>query len=111
MGRREKRSKNRGSAGNNRKSGEDFLVQNLQKEGIVETKSGLQYLVVDEKEGEKQYKQNPIFLPQIVSWGSLAARMDEATLSPWVDCNSTKTPNIPFLRFSSDSGRLSETSR
>jgi FKBP-type peptidyl-prolyl cis-trans isomerase FkpA len=53
MGKREKRQKSKGSAGNNRKAGEDILLQNNQKPGIVETESGLQYLVVDEKEGDK----------------------------------------------------------
>ena len=51
MGRREKKSRNKGSAGNNRKSGEDFLLQNSKKDGVVETYSGLQYLIVEEKEG------------------------------------------------------------
>ena len=53
MGRREKKSRSKGSAGNNRKSGEDFLLQNSKKQGVVETDSGLQYLIVDEKEGIK----------------------------------------------------------
>lgn len=53
MGRREKKQRSKGSAGNNRKSGEDFLVQNRQKAGVEETNSGLQYLVVDEKAGAK----------------------------------------------------------
>lgn len=53
MGRREKRQKNKGSAGNNRKSGEDFLEQNAQKPGVIEMESGLQYTIVEEKEGEK----------------------------------------------------------
>jgi len=53
MGRREKKQKSKGSAGNNRKAGEDFLLQNIQKPGVVETDSGLQYLVVDQQEGEK----------------------------------------------------------
>jgi FKBP-type peptidyl-prolyl cis-trans isomerase len=48
MGRREKKSRNKGSAGNNRKSGEDFLALNATKEGVKETESGLQYLVVEQ---------------------------------------------------------------
>lgn len=51
MGRREKKSRNKGSAGNNRKLGEDFLLQNEQKEGVIETNSGLQYSIVEEKDG------------------------------------------------------------
>lgn len=53
MGRREKKSRNKGSAGNNRKAGEDFLLQNSKKEGVIETKSGLQYMVVEEINKEK----------------------------------------------------------
>jgi len=52
MGRREKKSRSKGSVGNNRKTGEDFLQQNGQKAGISETDSGLQYQVIDEKKGE-----------------------------------------------------------
>lgn len=53
MGRREKKQRSKGSAGNNRKSGEDFLLQNAQKAGVTETDSGLQYLLVEENEGNK----------------------------------------------------------
>lgn len=53
MGRSEKKQRSKGSAGNNRKTGEDFLVNNSQKEGVYETDSGLQYLLVDETQGAK----------------------------------------------------------
>ena len=53
MGRREKRSRSKGSSGNNRKSGEDFLFQNSKKDGVYQTGSGLQYMIIDEKQGEK----------------------------------------------------------
>ncbi|WP_291862268.1 FKBP-type peptidyl-prolyl cis-trans isomerase [Marinilabilia sp.] len=53
MAQREKRQKSKGSAGNNRKSGEDFLEQNAHKPGVTETESGLQFLIVEELEGEK----------------------------------------------------------
>lgn len=52
MGRGEKKRKNKGSAGNNRKTGEEFLIHNAQKEGVVETGSGLQYAVLDEVPGQ-----------------------------------------------------------
>lgn len=52
MAKREKRNKSRGSAGNNRKMGEDFLEKNLRKEGVRETESGLQYLILEEGEGD-----------------------------------------------------------
>ena len=51
MAKREKRNKSRGSAGNNRRMGEDFLKKNRNKEGVKETESGLQYLVIEEGEG------------------------------------------------------------
>ena len=52
MAKREKRNKSRGSAGNNRKMGEDFLEKNRRKEGVRETESGIQYLVIEEGEGD-----------------------------------------------------------
>ncbi|MCG6189022.1 FKBP-type peptidyl-prolyl cis-trans isomerase N-terminal domain-containing protein [Maribellus maritimus] len=51
MAKREKKKRNKGSAGNNRRVGEDFLVQNRKKEGVIETESGLQYTIVEEKKG------------------------------------------------------------
>ena len=51
MAKREKKQRNKGSAGNNRKVGEDFLMQNRLKDGVIETDSGLQYSVLDEKQG------------------------------------------------------------
>lgn len=51
MAKREKRNRSRGSAGNNRKTGEDFLDKNRSKEGVIETESGLQYLLVEKGEG------------------------------------------------------------
>lgn len=53
MGRRDKKQRSKGSVGNNRKTGEEFLFQNVQKQGVVETESGLQYLVVEEMQGNK----------------------------------------------------------
>ena len=53
MARREKKARSKGSAGNNRKSGDDFLLNNRQKTGVLETDSGLQYLIVEEKQGQK----------------------------------------------------------
>lgn len=53
MAKREKRQRSRGSAGNNRKTGEDFLEKNSKKEGVIETESGLQYKVIEEGDGDK----------------------------------------------------------
>lgn len=50
---REKKRRNKGSAGNNRASGEEFLVQNAKKEGVVETHTGLQYFIVESTNGAK----------------------------------------------------------
>jgi FKBP-type peptidyl-prolyl cis-trans isomerase len=52
VAKREKRNRSRGSAGNNRKLGEDFLEKNRRKEGVLETGSGLQYVVLEEGEGD-----------------------------------------------------------
>lgn len=52
MGQREKRNSSRGSVGNNRKLGEDFLIKNSKKPGVIETQSGLQYLVLEPGEGD-----------------------------------------------------------
>lgn len=51
MAKREKRNKNRGSSGNNRKSGSDYLTANRKKPGIIETDSGLQYQLIEKGEG------------------------------------------------------------
>ena len=53
MAKRDKRGRSRGSAGNNRKTGEDFLVKNRKKDGIKETDTGLQYLIINEGVGDK----------------------------------------------------------
>ena len=47
MAKREKKLRNKGSAGNNRKAGEDFLIQNRKREGVTETDSGLQYMAIE----------------------------------------------------------------
>ena len=46
-------NKSRGGSGHHRKLGEDFLKQNRVKEGINELPTGLQYKIVEEKEGKK----------------------------------------------------------
>ncbi len=53
MAKREKKQRRKGSAGNNRASGEDFLLQNSNKEGVNETDSGLQYKVIESSNGAK----------------------------------------------------------
>jgi len=58
--------KRKGSAGNNRKTGEVFLEQNAQKEGVFETESGLQYVIIDDVEGEKPTEFSTIKMHQRV---------------------------------------------
>lgn len=64
MARKEKKQRSKGSAGNNRKTGEEFLAQNATKKGIVETDSGLQYFIVDEKQGKSPSLENEILIHQ-----------------------------------------------
>jgi FKBP-type peptidyl-prolyl cis-trans isomerase len=47
------KKKGKGSFGMNRKQTEDFLNKNKNREGVVETPSGLQYLVRDDVQGVK----------------------------------------------------------
>lgn len=51
MAQRSKRDKSRGSAGNNRKTGEEFLTKNKHKDGIQFTDSGLQYQIIERGTG------------------------------------------------------------
>ena len=64
MAGRNKRERSRGSAGNNRKAGEDFLAKNQKKEGVIETATGLQYQVVVEGDGEQPGEQAIITVHQ-----------------------------------------------
>ncbi|MBN1119115.1 MAG: FKBP-type peptidyl-prolyl cis-trans isomerase [Bacteroidales bacterium] len=52
MAKRDKKDRNRGSSGFNRKTGEDYLSRNRNKEGICETSSGLQYKIIETGEGD-----------------------------------------------------------
>lgn len=64
MAKRDKRSRSRGSAGNNRKTGEDYLVKNAKKDGVISTDSGLQYVIIDEGDGDKPDSQAIITIHQ-----------------------------------------------
>lgn len=64
MSKREKRDKNRGSSGHNRKTGDDFLGKNKQKEGVFETDSGLQYMVIEEGAGDRPKEHHNIIIHQ-----------------------------------------------
>jgi FKBP-type peptidyl-prolyl cis-trans isomerase len=47
VAKRETKNRKKGSAGNNRKTGEDFLQKNKQKDEVIETQSGLQYSIIE----------------------------------------------------------------
>ena len=64
MAKREKRNKNRGSAGHNRKAGINFLSGNRQKPGITETPSGLQYEVIERGKGPTPAENAHIIIHQ-----------------------------------------------
>ncbi len=52
MARGKSKQSSGGSAGQNRKNSEEFILNNLKKPNIIETESGLQYEIVKEGEGE-----------------------------------------------------------
>ena len=64
MAKREKKGKSKSSAGYNQKIGEDFLIQNAQKEGVLETASGLQYKIIEEVDGQKPSEFDTVLIHQ-----------------------------------------------
>ncbi len=64
MAKREKRNKNRGSAGNNHKTSEDFLIKNQRKVGIIKMASGLQYQIIKEGEGDHPTEDCTVIIHQ-----------------------------------------------
>src|SRR5690554_2883230 len=56
----------RGSAGNNKKRGGDFLLQNAQKNGIIETESGLQYTIIEKTNGDMPHEDSQVVFHQRV---------------------------------------------
>ena len=66
MGQKNDFRKRKGSAGNNRKIGEDFLEKNTKKNGVFETESGLQYTITDDVEGRKPDGFDTILMHQRV---------------------------------------------
>lgn len=53
MARGDKKQKGKGSSGYNRKNSDDFMERNRTKPGVVATETGLQFMIIDEKEGQK----------------------------------------------------------
>ena len=64
MAKREKRNRSKGSTGNNRKSGEDFLLKNAKKEGVISTDSGLQYKIIEQGEGDHPFEDCNVVIHQ-----------------------------------------------
>lgn len=58
------KKRGRGGAGQNRCESENFFAKNRQKPGVVETESGLQYLVAQEGEGAKPGPKSTIVVNQ-----------------------------------------------
>ncbi|MFV0522588.1 MAG: FKBP-type peptidyl-prolyl cis-trans isomerase [Mangrovibacterium sp.] len=63
MAKRESK-KTKGGAGHHRKMGEEFLIQNARKEGVIETSDGLQYLILEETAGDKPDKYATVIMHQ-----------------------------------------------
>ncbi|TKG97478.1 peptidylprolyl isomerase [Puteibacter caeruleilacunae] len=53
-----------GSAGQNRKKTDDFLLQNRRKPEVHETDSGLQYEIISETQGEKPHENSTVIVHQ-----------------------------------------------
>lgn len=64
MAKRESKKHQKGSAGNNRKTGEDFLNKNRSKDEVFETKSGLQYSIIEKAVGEKPQTNSMVTIHQ-----------------------------------------------
>lgn len=64
MANREKRNKSRGSKGANRKSGDDFMAKNRNKEGVICTESGLQYKIIEEGRGDHPFEGCNVIIHQ-----------------------------------------------
>lgn len=64
MGKRETKNRKKGSAGNNRKIGEEFLEKNRNKDGVHETKSGLQFTIIENTEGDHPAEQSNVTIHQ-----------------------------------------------
>lgn len=64
MAKRESKKHQKGSAGNNRKTGEDFLNKNRSKDEVFETESGLQYSIIEKTEGKKPQTNSMVTIHQ-----------------------------------------------
>lgn len=59
--------KGKGSKGFNKKNSQEFLDKNRNKEGVIELPSGLQYMVIDSKDGNKPEFDNDVTVYQRIT--------------------------------------------
>lgn len=64
LSKRESKKRQKGSAGNNRKTGEDFLLKNRDKADVKETTSGLQYSIVELTDGDRPDEGSKVTIHQ-----------------------------------------------
>lgn len=64
MGRGNEKKQSGESAGQNRKRSENFLLQNLNKSGVIETASGLQYEIIKVGEGDHPSQNSTVIVHQ-----------------------------------------------
>ena len=59
--------KTKGSGGQNRKAGDNFMDKNRNKPGVIETESGLQYIIINKTEGETPTKHDTVSVNQRIT--------------------------------------------
>ena len=67
MARGNSAKKGKGSKGFNKKNSAGFLEKNRSKKGVVETNSGLQYIILDEIDGNKPTDDSEVSVYQRIS--------------------------------------------
>jgi len=61
------KKKGKGSQGQNRKQSEEFFIKNKNKPGVIETATGLQYLVRKDAEGDKPTLNDSVTINQRIT--------------------------------------------
>jgi FKBP-type peptidyl-prolyl cis-trans isomerase len=67
MARGNTKGKGKGSSGYNRKNSDDFLEKNRNKPGVQHTESGLQYMVIDQQDGDKPTEEDRVLVHQRIT--------------------------------------------